>query len=102
MGLELGLSRGNGGSGGRGSLGLPPSSPDVPYKNKWSLEKLAFPTLMLKRDSFDVTLQSAGDDFDFDLAKMDDGILLGSGHSSSGALDMACRTGGDCFGSVAA
>ena len=98
MGLELVLGLGNGGSGANGSLGLL-SSPDLPYKKKWSFEKLAFPTLMLNRDSFDVTLQSVGD-VDFDLAKMDDGILLGSGHTS-GALDMAC-TDGDCFGSVGA
>jgi hypothetical protein len=64
---------------------------------KWSMEKLAFPTLMLKRDSFDVTLQSAGVD-DLDLLKTDDGILLGSGHSSD-ALDMAW-TGGDCLGPI--
>jgi hypothetical protein len=77
-------------------------SPDLPYRKKWSLEKLAFPTLMLKRDSFDVTLQSVGGDVDLDLAKTDDGILLGSGtmtRSSAGdALDMACTPGGDCFG----
>lgn len=98
MGLEPGLCLGNGGNGAKGSLRLP-ISPDFPYKHKWSLEKLVFPTLILNRDSFDVMLQSVGA-VDLDLVKTEDGILFGSGHTlGASSLDMACACG-DWFGQI--